>query len=173
VALTEAISDPQINFIRGLLRDRETDGLTETQRQWLESADFTTLTRGQARRVIDTLKELPARRSPTVAGANVPNGRYAVTEGDGVLRFYKVSSPTEGRWAGYTFVEVQASEEYHPIKDRNRKASILSLIAADVQEAMLRYGRELGHCGHCGRTLTNEYSREVGIGPVCRGKMGW
>jgi uncharacterized protein DUF6011 len=35
---------------------------------------------------------------------------------------------------------------------------------------MVRYGQELGECGHCGRTLTDEASRAAGIGPVCASK---
>lgn len=47
------------------------------------------------------------------------------------------------------------------------------IIAAGPKEAMLRYGRELGRCGHCFRTLTNDESRALGIGPVCRKVKGW
>lgn len=46
-------------------------------------------------------------------------------------------------------------------------------IDVDPKEAMLRYGRELGECGHCGRTLTNDHSRAAGIGPVCAKGKGW
>jgi hypothetical protein len=38
------------------------------------------------------------------------------------------------------------------------------------KESSIRYGLELGHCGRCGRELTNEASREAGIGPICAGK---
>jgi hypothetical protein len=38
--------------------------------------------------------------------------------------------------------------------------------------AMLRYGQEIGECGHCGRELTNAKSRAQGIGPVCRKGKG-
>ena len=41
------------------------------------------------------------------------------------------------------------------------------IIAAGAEDAMRRYGREIGECGHCGRTLTNDASRAAGIGPVC------
>jgi hypothetical protein len=41
------------------------------------------------------------------------------------------------------------------------------ILEAGPKESMLRYGRELGECGHCGRTLTNDASRAAGIGPVC------
>lgn len=103
----------------------------------------------------------------------VPAGRYAI-EMDGTLKFYVVDRPTEGHWAGYTFVKVQASDETFPIKNRAMRQAILDRIdEVGVEEAMLRYGREIGRCGHCGRTLTNEESRARGIGPVCAGKMGF
>lgn len=40
--------------------------------------------------------------------------------------------------------------------------------AAGPVEAMLKYGQEIGECGHCGRTLTNDESRAFGMGPKCR-----
>lgn len=43
-------------------------------------------------------------------------------------------------------------------------------IATDPREAMLNFGRKIGRCGHCGRVLTNQASREAGIGPICAGK---
>lgn len=44
--------------------------------------------------------------------------------------------------------------------------------AAGPVEAMLRYGREIGRCGHCGRELTNDKSRDFGMGPKCRRDKG-
>lgn len=111
---------------------------------------------------------------------SIAPGRYAIEwydgdESDGrtVVKFYKVDKPTEGRWAGRTFVNVQASDEFYPVRNPSTRQEILTLIARDPKAAMLRYGQELGHCGHCGRTLTDETSRALGIGPVCRGKLGW
>lgn len=180
MATTEAASPPQLDYIRDLIIDRDTDRLTEEQRDWLENwFGQTRLNRGQASRIIDALKMLPPSHKvgtviPTGQWAKVPTGRYAVEDpADGVLKFYKVNRPTEGKWAGYTFLDVQASDELHPIKNRRKKDDILSLILRDPQAAMLRYGIELGKCGHCGRTLTNELSREIGIGPICRAKMDW
>lgn len=111
-------------------------------------------------------------RQPSPVAHVVLEGRYAV-EIDGVLKFFKVDKPTEGRWAGYTFVKVQASDDLYNIRDRAYRERILAIIAEDPQGAMLRYGKEIGKCGHCGRTLTNEDSRERGIGPICADKMGW
>lgn len=103
---------------------------------------------------------------------DVPAGRYALASERGV-RFYRVDRPTQGQWAGRTFVKVQAGDVDHNIRNYNDRQAILREIAADPKEAMLRYGREIGSCGHCGRTLTNDESRAAGIGPICRGKMGW
>lgn len=104
----------------------------------------------------------------TVTLPVVAEGRYAIETPDGV-KFYKVSRPTEGRWAGYTFLDAQASDDFWPIKAVASKVAILSAIAADP-DALARYGRLLGVCGVCGRTLTDEESRANGIGPVCAGK---
>lgn len=123
-------------------------------------------------RLISEIEQLKAERKAPKNHARVPAGRYAI-ERDGTLRFYVVSIPDEGRWAGYTFVDVQASAERYPIKNMAVRQSILNQIREDVQGAMERYGRELGHCGHCGRALTNEESRARGIGPICAGRMGW
>lgn len=100
---------------------------------------------------------------------DVPAGRYAVGE---PARFYRVDRPTEGRWAGYVFVKVQASDELHPVPKHMRN-SVLADIAKDPQAAMLRYGKEIGKCGHCGRTLTNDDSIQRGIGPICAARMNW
>lgn len=120
------------------------------------------------------LKKVGPDAAGTPAGQtfSVLAGRYAV-EIDGALKFFRVDKPTEGRWKGYTFLKVQASDEFHPIRAKAARDAILCEIAKDPKEAMLRYGREIGACGHCGRTLTNDESRGRGIGPVCANKIGW
>jgi Family of unknown function (DUF6011) len=42
--------------------------------------------------------------------------------------------------------------------------------AAGPMEALKLFGRELGVCGDCGRSLTDEVSRSEGRGPICRNK---
>jgi hypothetical protein len=98
---------------------------------------------------------------------DVKAGRYAVNNEQGKLAFYRVSRPTDGKWKGWTFVDVMASDERHPIKGFAAKKAILEKIAADP-DAGPRFGREIGSCYVCGRTLTDELSRQLGIGPVCR-----
>ncbi len=94
------------------------------------------------------------------------DGRYAVDH-EGVLKFYRVKN---GRKPGYVFLDVQASDDWHSIRNPRRITEILTLIAADELSAARRYGMELGKCSRCGRTLTDETSRAYGIGPDCRSK---
>lgn len=165
----------QIDFLVSLSSTRTPHVTEDAIRTWGSTA-----TSAQASDKITMLKALaplavstaPATAAAATAPAvEVPEGRYAVVQ-DGTLKFFKVDRPTEGKWAGYTFVKVQASDEFYPVKGAGKGAA-LALIAVDPKAAMLRYGTELGSCGHCGRTLTNEESRALGIGPVCAAKMGF
>jgi len=107
----------------------------------------------------------PAPKTATPA-VQVADGRYAVEE-EGTLRFFKVKN---GRKAGFVFLDIQASDEWHSIRNLGRIRTVLALIAQDAKAAMIRYGQELGECGHCGRTLTDPESRAAGIGPICAGR---
>lgn len=113
--------------------------------------------------------KVPTQRLPL---AEVPAGRYAIVR-LGKTEFFRVDRPSEGRWSGYTFVSQQAGDTDWPVRNRQSREDVLTVIGRDVKAAMLRYGMELGQCGECGRALTNEESRAAGIGPVCRAKHGW
>lgn len=175
---------PQRNFLQSLLRDRAWDTADLelahldrdlNGREGARSTDR--ITTALASEYIGRLKACPFKPRERAAASQAPAvdvhaGRYAVTLPGEQLRFYRVDRPTEGRWAGRTFVNMYASDERYPVRGE-RAREVLALIAAAPQEAMERYGRELGKCGHCGRTLTDEESRARGIGPVCAGRMGW
>lgn len=166
------ISRAQRDFILSLLDEREVEPKNGETLDDIK-AKVSSLNMGQASDWITRLKSLPKREGaeqPT-GQPEVEAGRYAVENGDGELRFYRVDKPTKGRWAGYTFVSVQASDEFHGIRNRATRNAILAKIAADSREAAIRYGRELGRCSRCGRTLTNRVSRELAIGPICGGRM--
>jgi hypothetical protein len=46
------------------------------------------------------------------------------------------------------------------------------MLAEVLERHLKRFGKEIGQCGHCRKQLTDEVSREFGIGPVCRKVMG-
>lgn len=102
------------------------------------------------------------------AGADVPEGHYAIpSTGDNDLVFYRVDH--NERWG----VSVKMIVGGHPdtwVK-RAHVAGILARINEyGVDAAAKLYGTELGRCSRCNRTLTDETSRALGIGPECRSK---
>jgi len=108
-----------------------------------------------------------ARIVRPAATPDVPAGHYAlVNSNDGKTYFFKVDRPTEGRWAGYTFVK-RISGDNELRVDRAESRQILAGIARNPLEAAVRYGHEKGVCSVCHRGLTDETSRTLGIGPVC------
>lgn len=143
------------------------------------------LTKKGASALIEHLRVQPTKAPMAVAGTPdgyvpsaevVPAGRYAVETEDGAtngLAFYKVDRPTEGRWAGRVFVKLMVSDEEQRMSFTASKAILNKIAEAGAEVASARYGHEIGQCGVCGRTLTNDESRARGIGPVCIEKMGW
>lgn len=125
---------------------------------------------------ITTYKDLPRKAAQVPAApqkaaeqVDVPAGRYALRTEDGI-KFYRLDRPTKGQWAGFTFLKVQASDDLYPIKNRTEKARIIAEIGKGAQAAEQLYSVELGICRSCYRTLTDETSRALGIGPECRKK---
>ena len=181
-------TEKQLQFLAKLRKERVvTDELTHDIEFELQQPA------GPSKRLvsefIDDLLKLPftgasqAKSGPRQpALPEVPAGRYAITvaepnEGDtashGTVKFYRVDRPTDGAWAGWTFVKVQAGDDLYPVKGAARAAVLQAILDAGPKEASVRYGHELGHCGVCGRTLTDADSRAAGIGPVCAANAGW
>ena len=120
---------------------------------------------GTASKLIDELFAMPFRNLPPVNLPQVPAGRYAVDNADGVLTFYVIRVKQDGK----VVINVKASNVEHevPFNAAGYATILQSILDAGLREATIRYGQELGHCGVCGRELTDETSRAEGIGPVC------
>jgi Family of unknown function (DUF6011) len=116
----------------------------------------------------------PDRRHPGCHSHVAPGG-YALPSrtGHNDLDFYWVDIPTEGKWTDWAFVR-RIIGGHSPIEMRKaEQIMILSTLQATPSEnpgRQARYGIKLGQCAKCGRTLTDETSRQLGIGPVCRNK---
>jgi len=105
--------------------------------------------------------------------AKVDQGYYAIVDpADQVLKFYQVRVPKQGNWVGYVFVSQVSGENHLSIRSTKEREKILGEIAKNPVEALKRFGKEIGQCGHCRKQLTDEISREFGIGPVCRKALG-
>lgn len=167
-------SDKQIWFIKKLLGEREWPITT--------ASELAVLTKAEASVMIQKLLDSP-RIAAAIVGLDlspVPAGRYAVPGTDGVLRFIRIDKPEDGKYAGNIYVKVQASDEYHRLGAQYKGQSyagksieLIKALLADARAAAIRYGHEIGACGICGRTLTDEESRARGLGPVCAEKVGW
>lgn len=178
-------TDKQISFLRKLAAERSIEYLSDGT----EIGDDLTvqaLPRDVMSEQIDLLLKAPRPERFTATIEPVPGldlsvlrgGFYAATV-DGVTKFFKIDRVTEGRWADWTFVKIQASDDLHRQGSqkpgqayKGASENYLQAIIADENAAFALYGAEIGRCGVCGRTLTDETSRELGIGPICRGKLG-
>lgn len=180
------ITDRQRDYLLSLLSEKDMTGIDPERVSAAKSAALDgTMTKEKASELItwavarpthQRAHEQAVRNDPEVFDQfpDVPAGRYAVNNEEGILRFYSVDRPDKGKWAGYVFVNVWASDERHPIRGNAAKKAILDkIIEAGPKEAAERFGREIGACAVCGRTLTDPVSREIGIGPICREYTGW
>jgi Family of unknown function (DUF6011) len=116
----------------------------------------------------------PLPREPQRFHGQIPDGRYAITSltGNNDLDFFQVRTPADGKWQGFTFVDrIIGGHDPAQIRDKGTKAKIFAAIREMGPEAsQLLAARELGICMDCGHELTDEESRAVGRGPVCRSK---
>tara|TARA_R110000824_G_scaffold149861_2_gene320247 strand:+ start:5907 stop:6758 length:852 start_codon:yes stop_codon:yes gene_type:complete len=92
-------------------------------------------------------------------------------------------APDGGKNAGHLYVKTVDGEYQGKLTPDHRFLPVgsaaaettpaLQAIAVDPEEAAIRYGRQTGSCGCCGRDLTNKESIERGIGPICADKWGF
>ncbi len=104
--------------------------------------------------------------------AQIPEGYFAVESGgQNDLDFLRLDKPTEGKWAGRIFMaRIIGGHRPQRVPFEQIATLLQKIIDAGPMVAMARYGQELGICGRCGRELTDETSREIGLGPTCRRK---
>lgn len=170
------VSPEQEKFITDLIDERET---AEPMDADMTVAALNTLVnpRQGASVLIEGLLKLPKKgkashpiQSRPSNLPEVPNGHYAVPSltGNNDLDFFKVQAG-EGKWASRTFVRrvVGGHPEFNVKPGEIRKA-LQAILDAGVEASAVLYGREIGRCYRCNRTLTDELSRQLGIGPVCR-----
>lgn len=124
----------------------------------------------------------PGRIRPLVqtpdgyATTNAPAGRYAVRfPGVDAYRLFEVTKPTDGQWAGRTFVKTMSNLEgavQEPVKGAEA-VQVLNLIEEDPRIAASFYGRITGRCGFCHRQLRDRQLQLLGIGPECIMKLSY
>jgi hypothetical protein len=85
--------------------------------------------------------------------------------------FFKVWAAKEfGRGWG---VKMYVSDDLTRVRlSYDAQVDAIKAIASDPEGAAALFGHEFKRCGVCGRGLTNDESRALGIGPVCRERVG-
>lgn len=177
--MTAPISDPQLKYISDLVVKHDMSGLSAEEQAFFKTpAVWPHLNMDQASKAIQALLACPklATHKPANDGAPVqgfsggpvpdPGYYFIVDPTSGKESFFRVTKGKD-RWEGYTFLAIQASDDWYPIKDQERRQKVYDTILVDPINAMNEYGQRIGKCGVCGRTLTDRDSRLRGIGPVC------
>lgn len=174
-------SKAQVDYLNDLRAKKDLSSLTREQVQWLAEVDFAQIPRKRASDVISNLRRLPKRQNqPTEALGKreltwaeiiwkLPAGRYAVNNPEGELRFYQCWQSKKDEMVKRIYVMHGPYESKLPMPVQVSIAQ--AILAVGPRECAIRYGMEIGECSNCGRRLTNRISRELGIGPVCGGRM--
>lgn len=175
-------TDGQMKYIKDLLSKREVVDGVNYERALIVADVYAgkVLNKSTASALIDWLKEQPKKSSPngydvtaSAAYPDVPAGHYAITSltGNNDLDFFRVDRPKDGRYGGRTFVKrVIGGHPDVPVRGMDARRALQAILREGVEQAAQRYGREVGRCFRCNRHLTDETSRQLGIGPDCRNR---
>ena len=164
-------SDKQVRYALDLLESRVwPDTFTE--------ADLKGMERRQVSDLIDGLFKAKRKTEANVRKsdaddkfADIPDGRYALEFKDG-WKFFQVK---HGHTRTFTDLLIGAPGSYRHQKMYGVVASktLTEIRRITPRQASINFGLQSETCGVCSSPLTNPDSIKLGIGPVCRGKMGW
>lgn len=198
---TGPATERQASFIRTLLDEREWpshwSGTPDVARERLAAG---TVSKQMASTVIEGLLAAPRRSKaarepgahPSVVAdhegqpVDVPASQYAIRS-EGVWKFYRVTKPTTGRWAGRVFVDHLVGSpgafRKYPVKGQAASRVLTAIAQATYADgdrdltgpeaAAVAFSREHGVCAACSSPLTDPDSIELGLGPVCAGRFEW
>jgi hypothetical protein len=162
------MSEAQYRWLRSLIQEREYNvvlPLSEQLSMLDECFKFMKISTKTASTMIDRAKASPRRSEST---ANTPR-QEQLADGIYVIGgvFYKVIHAIHGSGRQY------AKKFNDFAQDWEMARGALSFIHPDhklTEEQAKEFGHIYGRCVVCGRTLTDEESISLGIGPVCRSK---
>jgi hypothetical protein len=178
-AAANPLTAAQADFIGGLLDEREgfTPGFEVRVREGIATW---AIDKTKASEIIGWLLERPKRAKatgPTYTAIladdklDIPAGHYAATVPGShePLSFFRVDRPTEGKWAGATFVKhIVGGHPDYPVKGAAAQEALKAINDAGIVASAVRYAAEFRRCLHCNLQLTDPISRAIGIGPHCR-----
>jgi hypothetical protein len=169
----------QVDFMRRLIQERQFPN--EAAKQWAEqilsqgeSVDMARMSKILQRLL--TLPKVNTNGGNRLTRADLPEGKYALLtpQAQNEISFFSVWHPPDSETAIIISQLFGAPGSWRRKTCRGQRySSIAQEIAADPKAAMARFGLHFTVCGRCGSPLTNDLSRELGIGPDCRQHLGW
>jgi hypothetical protein len=158
--MTSFATPKQISFLQDLVQKMQ-----KFEPEFM--LDLADLSREDASRAIDTFLMTLKRLHTTAKPVIVP--RTEVTEGFYILddEVFKVQQAKHG--SGHLYAKkLSETGTFEFAQGAVRKLGAAKKLTKEEAGA---YGKLYGKCICCGRTLTDEYSIEHGIGPVCAGRL--
>jgi hypothetical protein len=129
------------------------------------------LSKVEASKLIDKMLGQPFVTNAGLIPDDIPDGRYAFIE-DKVARFYRVTTDKRNNRKVQRVLGAPGDFRYMPIP-RTEAQKVITIIKDDPALHSQLFGHVVGACGVCGSPLTDPESIELGIGPICAGKMAW
>lgn len=164
VADSEQLASPNQNsWCRSLVE-------TKVGGELFEEINMDTLTKAQARKIIDTLKDAPKVAAEALASKHFPAGQ-GIYQLDGEYYMVQVAIHGSGRLMCKKFRE---SDGYFVrVGGMGGKLTEENKLTTEEAYAYLGgFAQLYGHCMACGRGLTDSESKKYRMGPVCRDKAG-
>lgn len=169
-------SDRQVKYALDLLESRVwPDGFSDEDLRGME--------RRVVSELIDSLHKAPRKAQDRKVGADgvkqefkdIPNGRYALEWRSIKNRGWKFYQVKHGHTVTFVDLLIGSPGEYRKTRLGRADANTVlkEIQAITPRQASADFGIQSGTCGVCSSPLTNEESLKLGIGPICRGKMGW
>lgn len=162
-------SDKQLAFIERLLSERPSFPAEPPR------------TKRQASELIDTLLLTPKEKNLNAGGdrtvqallRDVPDGFYALESRTGTndLDFIVVVTRRGSKRYVNRYLGGQGQVHLRSSEQRAFAQRLSELDTTQLHVLRTLFGIELGRCCRCGRELTDETSRALGIGPECRSKL--
>lgn len=174
----------QIDYLNKLLEERP--GFRDIENLWPDRvATFTkAMASAKIKETLEVAKEIVAKEWAVGSDLNtllegVDDGYFALPSKTGTndLDFIRISSnqgrvnpANKGLRRVQRFLGGQGAIDIRKPEQIEFAKIIVALSIEERRNANALFGREIGRCGCCGKSLTDEISRQEGLGPICRGR---
>jgi hypothetical protein len=160
-------SEPQLNFITSLLRDRQVD---ELHRITVEGEVARGITKSRASDIIGDLKALPwvPKQGAAAPSSSSEAAAEGVYELDGTFYAVRTSRNDKTRRYAYKAIITDTAVDFEFAKGAVYRLADARVLTVDEVEALsLQFSR----CFLCGIKLKAKDSKARGVGPVCAKKI--